>query len=312
MIDSDIKIWHASESVEARVREWFAGRITEKIRDGARSIRISHPEKKGSYLKIKGAGFKGGSIAFGQLWNGGPRAPVFDFDGRMMEDVSSGHDNAYKGGASFQQAVVEYRMSRIVADLDYDVVPCLGYGRIRMDGYTSWFSLFELDKRWESVVVPAFSIEEYGDALISMSHFLTDIAIKHRLIGHCWYLGERGGVRFLKDLHPFRSTDPINMSQLSWVMQLLFALHTISLSALHFPKAAGIENIPEDFQAYIFRDFLPDATRDEHQSLRWALVSPYMLQPPKSFDQRALIKILLENRITNALMDLCPKEYAHP
>ena len=60
----------------------------------------------------------------------GPKAKLFDFDGRMMEDVASGHDNAYVGGATFQQAVIEYRVTQLLASLGYPVVPCLGFGRV--------------------------------------------------------------------------------------------------------------------------------------------------------------------------------------
>ena len=145
-----------------------------------------------------------------------------------------------------------------------------------------------------------------------MSRFLTDVAIEHKLIGYCWYVGTQGGPYFLKDLHPFRSADPINMSQLSWVMQLFFVLHTLALSAIHFPRATNLQNVPEDFQAYPFRAFLADATKAEHEELRWALVSRYMLRPPESFDQAALLRTLCDNRITNTLMELCPGEYARP
>ena len=74
----------------------------------------------------------------------GPKAPLFDFDGRMMEDVASGHDNAYVGGATFQQAVIEYRVTQLLASLGYPVVPCLGYGRVERSGLSSWCSVFEM------------------------------------------------------------------------------------------------------------------------------------------------------------------------
>jgi hypothetical protein len=64
-------------------------------------------------------------------------APVFDYDGRMMEDLASGHNNAYAGGASFQQAAVEYRMTQRLASLGYRVVPCLGFGKAEKAGLSS-------------------------------------------------------------------------------------------------------------------------------------------------------------------------------
>ena len=77
------------------VRELFAGKRSKHILDGSHSIRLPHPQKKDFWLKIKGAGYMGGPIGFGQYLRTGPSAPVFDFDGRMMEDIASGHDNAY-------------------------------------------------------------------------------------------------------------------------------------------------------------------------------------------------------------------------
>ena len=53
----------------------------------------------------------------------------------MMEDVASGHDNAYVGGASFQQAATEYRMTQRLASLGYRVVPCLGFGKVEKAGF---------------------------------------------------------------------------------------------------------------------------------------------------------------------------------
>ena len=41
----------------------------------------------------------------------------------------------------------------------------------------------------------------------------------------------------IKDLHPFRMADPISMSQLSWVMQLFFALHILALAAIHYTRS---------------------------------------------------------------------------
>jgi hypothetical protein len=55
----------------------------------------------------------------------------------MMEDLASGHDNAYAGGASFQQAAVEYHMTQRLASLGYRVVPCLGFGKVEKAGLSS-------------------------------------------------------------------------------------------------------------------------------------------------------------------------------
>ena len=40
-----------------------------------------------------------------------------DFDGRMTEDVASGHNNAFVGAASFQQAAIEFSTTQALAKL---------------------------------------------------------------------------------------------------------------------------------------------------------------------------------------------------
>lgn len=308
----ELSILHASDPIREVVQDWFSGKIMERELDGRRSVRVPHPEKPDFWLKIKGAGFQGGAIGFGKPWNSRLKAPVFDFDGRMMEDVASGHDNAWKGGASFQQAVVEYRISRILESLGHRVVPCVGYGQIRVKGQVSWFSLMEVGRSWESVVVGECPIEEYAEANIRMGKLITDLAVHHGLVGYGWYMKTPEGEYLLKDLHPFRSANPIDMSQVSWVMQVFFALHIEALAALHFSRAAPAETVPDDLPAFPFRGFLPDATRAEHHELRWPLVARYMTGPPRKFDQRKLLEILRGNRITRTLMEMCPEEYARP
>ncbi len=105
------------------MRDWFAGRIHAAKVDGTRSVHLPHPDGCGRVLKLKGAGFAGGPIQFGVYHNTGPKAAQFDFDGRMMDDVASGWDGAFEGGASFQQAVTEYNMAQRLTALGYAVIP---------------------------------------------------------------------------------------------------------------------------------------------------------------------------------------------
>ena len=58
-----------------------------------------------------------------------------------------------------------------------------------------------------------------------------------------------------------------------------------------------------------FRGICPEATVADHHALRWALVAPYMLRPPKHFDPAALMRVLEGNPITVALLEACPPEY---
>lgn len=307
-VDS-VELRHLDGAVAEQVRAFFAGRLSDFTKDSKRSVRIAHPVKSGVDIKIKGAGVRGGFIQFGTLHNTGPKAPIFDYDGRMMEDVASGHDNAYVGGASFQQAATEYRVTQMLAALGYPVVPCLGFGKVARAGLVSWFSVFEIQNDWASVSPPAFSLEAYCDAKVSMGALLRDFAVKHDLIGHAWYVGTPGGPHYIKDLHPFRMADPVSMSQLSWVMQLFYALHIGALAAISFAKKAKTEKVPDDVQALPFRAILPSAGKSDHEALRRDLVSPYMLHVPQSFDQRALVTVLRGNPITRAMLDLCPEKY---
>jgi hypothetical protein len=304
-----VELRHLDGAVAERVRAFFAGEVSDFKKDEGRSVRIAHPSKQGVAIKIKGAGFRGRAIQFGTRRQSGPKAPLFDYDGRMMEDVASGHDNAFVGGASFQQAAVEYRMTQRLASLGYNVVPCLGFGKVEKAGLASWFSVFEVQHAWAEVSPPHFPLEAYCEAKLSMSPVVRDLAVKHDLIGYAWYVGTPGGERVIKDLHPFRMADPISLSQLSWVMQLFYAMHIGAMNAITVAKKTSAGKVAKDIQALPFRGILPSASSSDHEALRWALVVPYMLRPPEKFDQRDLVAVLRGNPITSAMLDLCPEKY---
>jgi hypothetical protein len=306
-----IEIRHAMGPVAERVRRWFETTRRVGKPDGSRSIRLPHPEKRGFDIKIKGAGLLGGQIRFGRFLRAGPLAPLFDFDGRLMADVASGHDNAYLGGASFQQAATEFAVSRTLAGLGHAVVPCLGYGRVSTKIHDSWFSIFEWDRNWRgSLIPPHVPLEEYLAANVRLGGFLVDLATQHGLIGHCWYIRGAEGSYFLKDLHPFRQADPVSMSQLSWVMQLLFALHIRCQGCSTNMRRAKVENLPVDLEAYPLRAVIPDAVAADHERLKTTIVRPYMRSLPADFSPRTLLAALRENRIGAALLERCPPAYA--
>jgi hypothetical protein len=304
-----VELRYLDGAVAERVRAFFAGEVPDFKKDEGRSVRIAHPTKEGVEIKIKGAGLYGRGIQFGTRRKTGPKAVLFDFDGRMMEDVASGHDNAYVGGASFQQAATEYRVTQLLASLGYPVVPCLGFGKVQKAGLESWFSVLELQSDWASIRPPEFSVEAFCDANVAMGALLCDLAVRHDLIGYAWDVAAPGGERVIKDLHPFRMADSISMSQLSWVMQLFFALHIVTLAAIHFSKSIEARQVPSDIQALCFRSIQPGARDADHEWLLQELVNPYMLGPPQSFDQRALVAVLRGNPITEAMLELCPSKY---
>jgi hypothetical protein len=227
-----------------------------------------------------------------------------------MEDVAGGHDNAFLGGASFQQAATEYAVTRILAGLGFPVVPCLGYGRLATSVHDSWFSIFEWDRAWEVMDTPSVPLQEYLQANIHIGGFIIDLAAGHDLIGYCGCVRTADGSYRFKDLHPFRGADPVSMSQLSWAMQVLFALHIRCQACLAFPHATKVADVPPDVEAYPARAILPDAEAPDHRDLKSNIVKPYMLRPPEEFSPRELLAALRRNRIASAVLDRCPERYA--
>jgi hypothetical protein len=301
---------HASPEVQAVVREWFENRSLPRKLDGDRSVRIAHPDYDGMELKIKGAGFRGGQINYGQFHQSRLRAPIFDFDGRMMEDVASGHDNAFVGGASFQQAVAEFRMSLFLQRIRVPHVLCTAYGKLETDCATTWFSLHDWDPRLVRVDPTNVRPKEFASSVLRAGKQLLDLALRNNIIGSCEY-AKIGEEYFLVDLHFFRQLDAFNMSQISWVMHVIFSLHIIALDVMRRTADMAAE-FPADMQAYPFRCALPDASRSDHEHLRSTVVAPYMLDRPKGFSVRALCDALGRNRIGRAMLDLCPREFARP
>ncbi len=301
---------HLSPVVEATVEAWFRGEIGAFELSGDRSVLLVHPENPELRLKIKGAGFKGEQLAFNRRHKSRLRAPRFDFDGRMAEDVAAGHDNTYFGGASFQQTVIEHAMTARLNALGYATVPCLGHGQVTREGRASWFSVFEIEPRWRSFTTPHVTMGEFLAQSTAYGAQVVELASLHRLIGYYWYVLDPGREPVIKDVHPFYAADPINMSRLSWTMQVLFAIHIVALTTILVSRFANDPDRPADAQAYAFRSFAPDATAEDHQALRTRVVGPYMLAPPAEFDPRTLRHELLANRISAALFERCPPEYA--
>ncbi|MBI3438228.1 MAG: hypothetical protein HY054_06195 [Proteobacteria bacterium] len=308
-----IEFRHVPEPCQAPVRAWFEGRLEPLKVDGTRSVHIPHPEGGGRVLKIKGAGFAGGPVQFGVYHNTGPKAAQFDFDGRMMDDVASGWDGAFEGGASFQQAVTECAMSKRLASLGYAVVPCIGYGRLTKDGLCSWFAVLDHEPglRTDSdMMYPDVGIEEWKRLNTIIGELMFTLGVQHDFIGHCWYQGTADGRLLIRDLHPFRYADPMNMSQVSWVMQLFYALHIRG----NAPRLLGLKRNdpaePRDLHVWQYRAFCPDVTLEDHDELRHELVIPYMLNPPEHFAFDRLVRLLKGNRITAALMEACPAKFA--
>lgn len=298
-----VEVRHASAKVEQRVRQWFANGTKLALLDGSRSIRLPHPETIGKVLKIKGAGFMGSAVRFGVQHQAGPQSQTFDFDGRQIEDVASGHNNAYLGAASFQQAAVEFAMSQKLAGLGYPVVPCIGYGRVQAGEHVAWFSLFELEKDWVNV-------NEYLEANIENGRLLIELAVKHNLIGYFWFVQGQQGKWFLKDLHPFREVSPINTSQISWTLQVISALYTRCQACKYFGEKSGLVMKSDELASIPLRSILPDASALDYLDLKLHIVKPYIKAQPENFSTCRLVEALCSNRISRALLEMCPDHYS--
>src|ERR1700730_15860552 len=247
MSEPRLTVFHASPGVKTVVTEWFANFALPRKLDGDRSVRIAHPDYEGRELKIKGDGYRGRAIRFGRLHQFNLRAPVFDFEGRMMDDVASGHDNAFAGGASFQQTIAEYRMSLFLQRIRVPHVPCIAFGKVEVDAGTSWFSLHDWDPKLVRVTVPNVTPQEFASSVLRAGKELLGLALRYNVIGNCAYATPDNNY-FWMDLHFFRQLDALNMSQISWVMQVIFNLHLIALDAMRFLTGHTAADFPPDVQ----------------------------------------------------------------
>ncbi|APE43915.1 hypothetical protein BOO69_11220 [Sulfitobacter alexandrii] len=298
------------EDVGELCQKWFSGRISQFEQTGERSIYIPYEFQRFDRIKIKGAGLNGSAIQFGTYLERGPVAPLFDFDGRAMMDVASGHDGAYVGGSSMQQAVTEYRMSHLLTKLGFSTVPCLGYGQVHQNGHSSWFTVYGWRTSWiDSVKPPQGDVQTYRAMTIRNSEIALELARKHRLIGNFWMVRNEDGDYLLKDLHLFRRADPLNMSQVSWVMQTYFALHITAISTRLLCQKWHDEDVAQEAPLWMIWPFCPEATLEDWDLLRFRVVAKYMLQSHPAFDPEQLCDLLRSNPITARIMDLCPTEF---
>jgi hypothetical protein len=307
----DIRFFDVPQNIQPRVRDWFAGREAAVALDGDRSVHLAHPTGGGRILKVKGAGLSGGPVQFGVYHRTGPKAPVFDFEGRMMDDIAAGHDGAFRGGVSFQQAATEFRVAQRLVERGYDTVPCLGYGCIEKQGRLSWCSVLDHEPGLSGDMIwPEVPLELWIQLNRDIGNIMFALAVRHDLIGYCWYTKAVDGRLLIRDVHPYRFADAYNMSQVSWVMQVFYAMHIRGnaqrLRALKWNEP----RMPHDLHVWQYRAFCPDVRLEDHDELRHELVMPYMLGVPQDFSFERLISLLRRNRITSALMDACPEKFA--
>ncbi|MEO0752331.1 MAG: hypothetical protein AAFY25_11055 [Pseudomonadota bacterium] len=298
------------QRVAALVKEWFAGRIETFALSGDRSVYIPFEDGDHTHIKIKGAGYRGQEVRFGTYLKAGPASLLFDYDGRRMVDVAHGHDGAFVGGASMQQAVTEWRMSATLPELGYQVVPCPGFGTVSDGTRTSWFSVFRWHEDWIDTAKPPHSTAlEYEALTRNASRDVLDLATRHNLVGFFWRIRTQDKTELMKDLHPARRMDPMNYSQISWVMQVCHAMHITSISThLLATKWFGKE-VGRMAGLWMIWPYFPQATLEDWDDLRFSVVSAYMKREPERFRPETLVSVLEANPIAARLMELCPPEY---
>lgn len=213
-------------TLQEAVFDWF----------GARMIPFRLSEDRGvlldiggdSYVKIKGAGLRGGKIiTTGNTHSGppyqsftGPPFCVFDFEGKRLIDYSMGHDNAPRGGMSFCQAYHEWLMANKLSKI-VPTVPCVGWGKIEFEHQPpSWFSL-HLWPRALRRPRKQFGTEAYSEPLkrTIRLHFEFGITGFNQLARHT-----EDGLYYSYDLHPLRKADPETTSAISMTCALAWAL----------------------------------------------------------------------------------------
>lgn len=293
----------------ALVRDWFAGVITPLRLDGARSVHLSAPHRPGGEIKIKGAGLFGKGINWSRHRAVGPKAPLFDFEGRFMEDIASGHDNALEGGATFQQVNVEALMTKRIERSGRSVVPCLGTGKITYGTEESWFIVFDWYSDWRSANPNAgFDIDVFRELSASFPDTIIELSVEIGVVGYHWYIFSNERILW-KDLHAYRGIDPFSFSALSWVLQVQFAIH-IHCNQIEF---AGIPSwgprITRDAILWPLERLVPGVTLEDHAALRRDIVIPYMIAARPDFAPQNLAKALAANPITAALLDRCPPAF---
>lgn len=302
---------HLDDDIAALVHQWFAGGITEFKLTGERSVYIPYKHNGYSHIKIKGAGMCGGAIRFGQYLQTGPVAPLFDYEGRRMVDVALGHDAAFVGGTSIQQAVTEWKMANTLNQIGYDAVPCLGYGSVSNGKHRSWFAVFQWSDTWlDNIKPPGTTFEEFADLAMQNSRDALDLVLKHNLVGYFWRIRTPDGRQLLKDLHPFRRIDSLNYSRVSWVMQVYHAIHITAISHFMLAEQWFAGEATDEAGLWMIRPFLPEVTKEDWDSLRFKVVAKYMNYEPENFQAKVLQDLLESNPISARLLEICPPDFA--
>ena len=274
---------------------------------------MTHPDDPARVVKIRGGGLNGAPVKWDGVRSTGPRHPVVDFDAWMSEDVAFGHDNVLRGGTSFQQAAREWAASAALGAVGEDVVRCARSGRLLHSGRASWFSVMDLGAGWRNAIPKeGVSPAECESLVRQHGGYVVRIAKEHGLVRYFWYLARPDGTYPIKDLHPFRRTDPLSMSTISWVLSVHHGIHVycnhVEFAAI---TSYGI-GLPPEAKIWPLTSVCPDVKMDDHALLRSEVVQPYIIKRPEKLDVRSLLSTLRSINFTARLIEICPDRLARP
>jgi len=212
-----------AEADVATVFDCLLGRPPRRrVVDGTRSlvIRASRPGEHDG-IKIKGAGLRGSRIRLGEHHAKAYALPRYDFEGTATVDAAKDHGRAFTGGMSYQQACQEFVVSRHLAGQGLRVLPALGYGVLRCDGYASWFCLvgtsFGKQRDWWRLMRKRTNVERVARRLGESQVELARHSVFCVLLG----MVEIAGELYRKDFHTAHIAGP-NDSFLTRLSLFLF------------------------------------------------------------------------------------------
>jgi hypothetical protein len=217
-----------------------------------------------------------------------------------MEDVALGHDAAFEGGMTYQQASIEYKASMYLQGLKYYVVPCIGWGKVDNPGKgdPSFFAVVKWRKDLQRVgsTDPATSL----DLLRWSAHAVVECHFRHH-VGTYFSCAKLGKDYYLYDLHPTRLISALTDSPISAAMTMLYNLRVRWWGLKTFCRLDEEEE-RRAFADEVFRAVLPNASYDDCRNLERDVIVP-MLTTDRCDGYSSSMEMLRANQISKKIHD---------
>lgn len=311
-----------SSTDHSHIIEYLTGRhrLQRKLQEERSvSIPLSSDLEDYNELKIKGCGNRGKKILFGVQHEGGPESPHFDYEGRFSEDVARGHNAACSGGMSYQQAHIEHKAVTYLCSRGFKTVPSAGYGYIieKKSGFRSWFSLLLWRNTIERFKPYSRSPEWRIRCAREMSQAQIDLALDYHIVPYFSPCVEDKSI-FMVDFHSSKYIHPINDSDLSVTMYLIFSfqiyLRWYQVFDRYLPMNCGTQKdrkIAENESTVAWFDrILPDVTYEQVIDFRERIFPlkivnrAWLAVQDDKLSGRARRKLLESNAISSEILSL--------